>query len=274
MKSKPSKIGVLLLLSILVISLPQMMNLNVAKASNAAVTYCPNYLEEEDGENDRSIEVCDAIDSYLTNSGDFNDCYYYTWDDVTRNWIGFVADGLEDYYDYVAVFFKGHDTPWSCGSVTHYGIHDYNGARAEDSLIICGNTTQGEHDFVFLWACGTAQWHPGGYCWSCGGGLGHVFSWTHDSTTSQSGYLYPDTDDEVFLGWTWSSTNFVTPTNYNGKDVGYFAIRFYYHLMQENDSVIDALNDAASDAYGDATFTECPLWGSLYVYGNGNQGLP
>lgn len=55
MKSKPSKIGVLLLLSILVISLPQMMNLNVAKASNAAVTYCPNYLEEEDGENDRSI---------------------------------------------------------------------------------------------------------------------------------------------------------------------------------------------------------------------------
>lgn len=219
---------------------------------------------------------------YMNNYGSFDYLYNCQGASVTRDQIGSNADYCEDTYSYATVFFKDHDVPWSCGYNTHYKILDSNSEGAEDSLIIFGNTTANEHDFVFLWACGTAQ-IKGGDC-SCGYGRGMPYCWLHDNTLADFGHNETtDSDTEVFLGFINWSLDFTTETGYDSCNYGEFAVRFYGYLLENNYTVKEALNAASDDTLGAQYFGDTDLCNgidiggltsSLRVYGNGDLGLP
>jgi hypothetical protein len=255
---------------------------DVAKGANACEVYYPAYLDSMP-EITRSGQVCSAIYDYFKYYGFFQYWQYWKYDDVTRALMGSQTLALGYYYNFVALFFKGHDVPWGCGS--HYALLGYNGEYIQDAYIYT-KTIYGKHDFVFLWACGTAHSYPSWYCSNCQAWTGHCYCWTRKNNLALDGYTETgDNSPEVFLGWHWGSPDFLhTYGCKEGYDYGSFAASIFKYLLQQNENVKDALDHASRDV-----FTNCPsflfspprngiwLYGNmsyLRVYGNGDVRLP
>ena len=277
-------IEILCLLLSLYITTIGAVGVQKVEAENIRVVYCPTL--EFDGlnasENNWSLDACEEIYDYLITYGDFSGGVYCVDTAVTRNNVGFYADYCEDYYDYTAVFFKGHGGISQCQNWQyHYNLIDtYNGS-INDTVIISGNTTQNEHDFVFLWACRTSDIR-GSDC-ACGYARGMPYAWTHDSDLAPDGYHSPDTDDEVFLGFVNGSPDFTRSTGYDNYYYRDFAVAFYKYLLRDGESVNDALDSASQETIGYSSFSVTELDDGYYVqgvlsrmriYGNGNLGLP
>ncbi|MCW4008129.1 MAG: hypothetical protein NWF09_05520 [Candidatus Bathyarchaeota archaeon] len=132
------------------------IEIHAANGANASEVYYPAYLDSIN-EITRSNQVCEAIHQYFGYYGYFTYWKFWKYSEVTRDRMGSQTLSLGYYYDLVALFFKGHDVPWGCGS--HYALLGYNGEYIQDAYIYT-KTIYGKHDFVFLWACGTAHSYP------------------------------------------------------------------------------------------------------------------
>lgn len=283
-KNTAINIGTAWLLFLLASATPQLVGITTVNANNATVVYTSFYYEMYENENDYSSDITYDIVLHMYYYMDYNyllNCYGSC---LTHNRVGSVADSCEDDHDYTAVFFKGHGQNTWCGTNLHYYLMDNDGDHITDYLI-WGNTSQSEHDFVFLWACKTA--HERGYwCNGCGKPYGMAYSWLWDSYQSPDGYDNPDSDDEVFLGWYMGSPGFTNSTGYSSYDYGNFAEKFYYYLLHDEQSVKEALDSASDDTLGENSFNDALIHADndgidvhgyttwLYVYGNGNKGLP
>ncbi|MEM3054163.1 MAG: hypothetical protein QXM52_00455 [Candidatus Bathyarchaeia archaeon] len=258
-----------------------MLEGGVVKGANACEVYYPGHLDSVN-EKSRSDQVCNAIYNYFRYYGFYQYWQYWKYSWVTRDLMGSQTLALGYYYSFVALFFKGHDVPWGCGS--HYALLGYNGEYIQDAYIYT-KTVYGSHDFVFLWACGTAHSYPSWYCSTDQAWTGHCYCWTRRNTLSLDGYTELwDYNPEVFLGWHWGSPNFVdTYGCKNGYDYGSFAASFFKYLLQQDKTVKEALDLASKEVFiGSPTFGNSPPrqgiwlyndWSYLKIYGNGDVKL-
>lgn len=283
----------LFVLSLLSLSIPQLVSIKAVNASNSHIIWVPNNETgyEPDFEESYSSAVCEVIQYSIENYGDFQLDLIFHNTSVTEYTYLWYTDYCETYYDYCAVFSKGHDTPWgACGR--HYELKDYYGNGVRDADI--SDETGSKHDFVFIWHCGTAHEYPRTRCYNttCDGYLeyrGHCYAWTHDNGLALDGYTETsDTGSEVFLGFINASYNFKTETDYSDFDYGGFAAYFYYYLVNLDYTVKNALNSASvqtlgcsfidSDLYKGIDVTVPPFegtfWSRLAIYGNGDLTLP
>lgn len=263
------------------------------KGDNASVTYLPNpppVLEDFDDVK----EVLDAINYYIDTYGDFDYSPNEQESDVTRTAVGNLAYYVETNYDYGTVFYKGHSSHYTCdngnGNV-HGFLMDYTGNESGNiqDAYIWTKTINNKHDFIFIWSCGQASidmydQFPGGYCSECSAGRGMNYAWEKITGMSDDGYDDPDTGNNVFLGYNWSSPNFDQETDHYSFNYGDFAEYFYKYLLQYDKTVIQALDSASWDTIGDWYFADTDLRQgmeglnnqitALKVFGNGNNGLP
>ncbi len=281
---KTALTGGMLCLLILFISMSsQTIFIKAVTADNATVVYTSEYLELYPDEHDRASEINYEIFMHMYNYGDFS--YLLNSYSPSSNTVGSVADSCEDNYDYTAVLYYGHGQNEWCGTNLHHYLMVSDTEKITDRFTLYGNTSQSEHDFVFLWACKTGN-QRGYWCSGCSKPYGFPYTWLYDSYQSSDGYDSPDTDDEVFLGWYMGSPGYTNSTGYSSFDYGHFIEKFYYYILSDNQSVIQALNSATDDTIGDDSFNVTDIhidndgidvhgyttW--LVVYGNGNKGLP
>jgi len=124
------------------------------------------------------------------------------------------------------------------------------------------------------------SWYDNGY-------VGMAYDFTHNNNMHTDGYQSPDTGSYVFLGFIWYSPEYKTLTGYGSNDYGSFVTIFYQYLLQYHYSVNSALNAASILTLGKSSFGIAPLhtgiqetsdmgtyWSYMYVYGNGNLGIP
>ncbi len=269
---------------------PEIFSTKIVNASNAEEIYVPHAAPETVTEAARSTTVTQDISNYFPGYPFYDYRQYFQSSSVTRSVMGSQASGLGYYYDFVTVFYKGHNVPWGCGS--HYRLLDYTAIGGVEDDYMFYNTLAGKHDFVFLWACATtlSYWGPSGtyYCSICNAYRGPCYCWQHNNQMSTDGYINPSTAyPEVFLGFNWTSADFSRhdANMISGKDYGSFADAFYQQLLQNGNSVHGALDVAARAVFiGCTSFSDCPLRSgilgdqgqasALQVYGNGNSGLP
>ena len=273
---------IVMIFSMICFLLAPVVVINSVEASNAEEIYYPAYYESIE-EITKTNSVLDSVWDDLRYHGYFHYNYYHQYSWVTRDRMGNYTYSLGYYYDYVALLFKGHNPPWGCGN--HHYLIDFYGDDIKDAYIY-NQTSYNKHDFVFLWACGTARFYPSWWCETCQAYTGMPYSWTRDNNMALDGYTETyDDDDETFLGWSWGSPNFVNAEGCKaGKSYGDFVELFYENLMQHNKNVKDALDSAAVAVFAGAiSFANSPPRTGVYiegdysylkVYGNGDQVLP
>ena len=292
MKRKAVIIGVLLLLSVLVASAPQLFGEKTVKALNAAVIYTPNYWvggvdygDELTYTSQCANTIMNLFSTYGYNYGWLYNCQnsYATASSYSSH-----TQYAESHYDKVAVFSKGHcvpfgadnRAPWGVGD--HFKLLDHYGNGVRDSYEIYPYT-QGKHRFVYLWHCGTAFSYPTSY--DGDGYTGMAYCWTRDNGMSLYGYS-SSSGTHVFIGFCNYSHQYRDPTGYGGHDYGYFVVRVFTYLLQYHYSVSTSLDRASQDAFGQSSFTGTALYYGEYignpsllsfmcVYGNGRGlGVP
>ncbi|MEM3704289.1 MAG: hypothetical protein QXX79_07740 [Candidatus Bathyarchaeia archaeon] len=107
----------LAVLLVLVFISVTMLEVGVVKGANACEVYYPGHLDSVN-EKSRSDQVCNAIYDYFRYYGFYQYWQYWKYSWVTRSLMGSQTLALGYCYSFVALFFKGHDVPWGCGS--HY----------------------------------------------------------------------------------------------------------------------------------------------------------
>lgn len=249
----------------------------------------------EQNESNRVENVLYSIETNFNNHG-YENVSNFFGAETQRDPFYNSVDYCESNYDFTTVFYKGdayymnlthphnhtllYDDDGPIGNFTDW-IFDYD---IYDKLSSC------THDFVFLWACGTANWIGGfteDYSW------GMAASWFNTTDLSEDGYDDPDPGFNVFIGFENFSKPFLEPTNYSSFDYGNFASYFYYYALVYNqtaggrNSINDALNFAALDTMGKSfsqtilyggytyTHTDNSTWQSrMRIFGNGNITIP
>jgi len=215
------------------------------------------------------------------------------------------TDSTERYYDYSAVFYKGHI--WLFGSwcdhdpgcsLEHFGIWNDDGTQGiadydiDDEVIEVINANgkfAGTHDFVFIWACGHGnESRVGVFNEAHSSGL--LASWMHinPSTLSSDGYASPDYSDHVFIGFEWLSIWYMTPATNPIYNYGHWAYLFYYYALQGY-TIKEALDLASSFTHYGSNYDNCQLdngfpawnpinqtwdWSRMRVWGDGTHRLP
>jgi hypothetical protein len=216
------------------------------------------------------------------------------------------TDTTERYYDYSAVFYKGHI--WIFGNncdhpdcpLMHWGLWNDDGTQGiadydiDDEVIEVMdalNKFAGTHDFVFIWACSHGSNEKVGV-FNEDHSSGLLSSWMHidPNTLSNNGYLYPDYSDHVFISFEWLSIWYMTPTPAESGtwNYGHWAYLFYYYALQGY-SINAALDQASRDTHDGSSFVQCQLYNGYWqwnpinstwdlnrmrVWGDGNHKLP
>jgi len=173
MKLKTTKIGALLLLSLLVLALSSSIFIENAKADEYgwAVFNPNNKVQYVDSENEATYtdEICDYIAEFL--DGFYMSNYGYTYHGsedypVHPSDYCWALEMLQDYCDKVTFFTKGHCTPWGYNGnhrqllCTLLNDDPDNEEQARDSMEIWPHTGYFKNRFSFIWHCGTAEMYP------------------------------------------------------------------------------------------------------------------
>lgn len=189
-------------------------------------------MDAPTGECDLSGAVSSYIYTLFYNTGKYSYLANSWGTDTEPSTVYSTTDSTERYYDYSAVFYKGHiwqfGTDNECGVpgcvLFHYGIWDDDGEEADmiadfgihaevNEVITADNKFAGTHDFVFIWACGHgANDRVGVVNGTHRSGL--LTSWMHLSpfvTIGSDGYHSPDGSDHVFISFEWLSIWYMTP---------------------------------------------------------------
>jgi hypothetical protein len=262
------------------------------------------------GEDTLSDAVSDYIHGLFCNTG----VYSYladSWGDNTEpSTVYATTDTCERYYDYSAVFYKGHIWQWTANNpddcdypncnLVHYGVFNDNGEQAiadyniEDEVKEVLDETDkfaGTHDFVFIWACGHSDYALGIYDEDHSSGL--LASWmgidpaSLDSDAYSSNVGTTNHNDHVFISFDWVSIEY-SATAYGSYNYGHWAYLFYDYLLQGY-TVNEALDLATEDTHNNLSYGSCALhtgfdaWNPIdqcmdtsymHVMGDGDHKIP
>jgi len=269
---------------------PQLMGIKAVNATDRASLQWGTRYQMSQSEQDASYGACVAIRAYFYGTGQYNYLEnYYGSETQQATVLGNVSE-CEDNYDYATVFYKGH----CCYSSTchkHYYLYDNDGGGATDRIWDFGvgyRTSNGEHDFVFIWACGPAN-EIGGISGSPPHTWGFPASWMGTTSLNGNGYEeeYPyDYGPNCYIGFKNYSKPFTESTGYGGWSYRYWCTYFYLYCLRDGYSIKEAL-DAASQTTINDEFSDTDLyqgyeiyqfgiwWDSkMWVYGNGDIELP
>ncbi len=176
---------------------------------------------------------------------------------------------LNNNFDEVAFFSKGHRGLWPENIYSHMSLLDHLGYGTTDSNDIYPYTSD-KFRFVFLWHCETAELYPSvedeyGY-------PGMTYCFTHDNTMTE---YHRDTGWIVFLGWENGSPNFWSyiPEQYPWNNYQYCHwVYYFFEMLGSGNSVWNALEYASFNVY-DMDFTCTPLYYWLMGWGDMDRGL-
>lgn len=243
-----------------VLSITQLYAIGAVQAFNAVTIYCPNkWVDGIDYSNEReySSAICNAISNlfyWYGNNYAIRITRHNT--DVTASAYSNDAQYAQTYAYQVAVFSKGHCTPWDPGQY-HRQLLVIDGNNARDSQHIYPYTSQGKHRFVFLWHCGTAMSYPSQY--DQYGWQGMPYCWTRNNNMAIQGYT-SGSGSHVFIGFHYWSHQFLDPTNYGGFNYGDYCWYIFWNLLYYDLPVSAALDLAAQQAFGQPSHTSTPMW--------------
>ncbi|MBE3116148.1 hypothetical protein IMZ68_03010 [Candidatus Bathyarchaeota archaeon] len=290
MKLKTTIIGVLLILNILFVLVPQLIGMNTAEATDrASLQWGTRYYMSQD-EQDASYGACVAIKAYFDYYGGYNYVSNYYGINTQQAAVLGNISLCESNYDYATVFYKGHagTSNFGCGYTHHY-IHDNEGGDYQNGIWDFGvgyYTANGKHDFVFLWACGVAN-EEGGTC-GTHGWWGFPASWLHTTNLADNGYTETtDNGPNCYIGFINYSKPFTEWTGYSAYYYRYWCTYFYLHCLRDGLSIKDALDAASLTTMNIESFDDTVLyngywfywdgvnyWSKMWVYGNGDIQLP
>lgn len=233
--------------------------------SSGCASFCPSYYVEEmdpSGE----LELAETLTEYIAYflNVQYDDSYLFTNDVVTVSYYMGVIDDLDDSYDDVGFFSKGHRGRWPDDPWPHISLYDHYGDQVRDSEEIYPYSSQKFH-FVFLWHCETSELYPSEedeYGW-----VGMPYCFTHNNNMAKYGRYM---GYHVFLGWENASPPVIDyvqeQSPWNEWQYAHWAYLFFYNLS-EGGSVLDALDYASYEIYSNG-FTCTPLYyDKLVVWG-------
>ena len=282
------KIGSVCLLFSLIFSTPLLFGIKLTKATKASLIWgtTDNMTEAEIT---ASSGACGAINAYFDYNADYDLLgNYYGSETQQSTTLGNVSL-VEDDYDYGTVFYKGHTFFATLHGHKHDFLYDDDGGSSTDRIYDFGvgyRTSNGEHDFVFIWSCNTAD-YIGDVSGSPPHTWGFAASWMGTESLNENGY--EETSDygpNAYIGFQNVSKPMVESTGYNGWSYRYWATYFYLYLLRDGMDIKEAL-DAASEITIGSEFGDTDLytgyevyeygewWDSkMGVYGNGDITLP
>ncbi len=264
-------------------------------------------MDAPTGECDLSGSVSAYIYTLFYNTGKYGYLANSWGASTQQSTVYATTDSTERYYDYSAVFYKGH--VWQFGSncdhdpgcsLQHFGVWNDDGTLAlmiadydiDDEVIEVKNAIgkfAGTHDFVFIWACGLGnESRVGVFNEAHSSGL--LAAWMHitPNTLSSDGYAIPDYSDHVFISFSWLSIWYKTPATNPTYNYGHWAYLFYYYALQGY-TIHDALDQASRDTHNNLNYDNCQLdngftawnpvdhtWDQsrMRVWGDGSHRLP
>lgn len=306
--------GVLFLLFVFFTSI--ISSVKTVKAGKAATIWYSSYLfdwaeQYWPGETSEATSVHAYIYYLFDTYCDYEFLGNYYGGAASKNTILNTISMVNNNYDYGAVWHYGHGTTYTIYGVykswfsprpyyipvTHYRYWDSFGESVFDYEIY-PRTGLGAHKFVFMWTCGSAQeigyydanWQNWFGYYIGTGAVGLPFAWLHTNSLSSDGYANPGSTPCCFIGF-YNSVRPLSVIAANGKTYGAFVKAFYRYALQEGKTIKQALDEAASEVWGNGyTFTNTDLyygywqwvpppknmtvWSQMRVYGNANNIIP
>ena len=292
--------AILAVLTLLVFSALQLVNVRAVKASGEAAAVFRStgglWWFEQNGwpnEDDVSLDVALRVHGLFPLSV-YELCNYYNDGMVTKDIILTLIEDAGD-FDYATFFIFANGVnctfydviyyvvggiygyPVYYIPVTHYQFYDTYDAPIRDFEI--GEITRRQYEgstihFVFLWTCVQANeigsyhysywiYYPY-YFYQGSGAAGMPFAWTFRSYTQMSsdGYASPDSGSYCFIGF----EGFGIPLSEDipgsgGQNYGDFVKQFYYYALREGCSINQALDAASANILGEGkTFQNTELY--------------
>jgi hypothetical protein len=256
----------LLLLSLLALSTPQLIGIKTAKASETSMIW--GSMEGQPYEETiAAADVCNYIeDKFQTYMG-------YNWVNekygggTTKSYVESCTIMCNSYFDNSVVFYTGHGWPeHPIDGQYHYHVYPNVSRYWEDGIqdvSIQQRTTEETHYFVFLWAC--FQGNEIGY-YDETGAVGMPYAWTQQDDLNLDGYHNNDGTPHCFIGFKHTSP----PLHYDAGglydyEYGNFVKYFYYHATYHHSTIHKALNDASLWVWG-KDFDKSVLWNKFWWY--------
>jgi hypothetical protein len=259
-----------------------------ANAANyGAGVFCPNNWQPApfpngagDTLNELNItqQTCQLIYNYLNSYYD-GTCYYYYGSlnpnqsprnpAVTANTYNSTLRTLEQNNNKVAIFSKGHCTPWGNGN--HYRLMGTENTEAATDNDIFLATNLAKTKFDFIWHCGTTLSYPVAFPYQDAYGyIGLPLAFTHQTSMTK----YGTSGSAVYLGWVYQSPQFENPIPQNTAwQFANFAEKVYWFMHKNPTWSLDYTLNYLSNAIYGTNFQYCPLYNSLVVWGNMNMVL-
>lgn len=265
----------IVLISLILLLTMSVLSSNLVSASVGAANFLPNNFQSLVDTHQELVIAEDTAEYITTMLANYNSpygCYYSYGESCTVSSYCTILSSLKNNYDQAIVFSKGHrgypyydDVP---RNVNHISLLDNDTNHLRDDEEIFSNTDT-ENKFTFIWHCETAVNYTTGIVpMDTYGPYGQPYCWTHNQWLNK----YGSTGNQVYLGWTGGSPQYVTTASgaWNYAHVAYY----FWYYMCDGDTVDQALNHVASTIYGTGDFDNTVLKNWLIVWGNMNLGLP
>ena len=225
-------------------------------------------------------ETSSQLSSYIHNCSLLSSYTAHNWhgSDTTRDNIYTAASGAGAGFS--ITYFYGH------GAIDYWQIppfwvdpHWYVCASDGSKVYDCDIYPHSEPKnvkFAFLWSCHLGDTIGGSHLFT--GPYGMPNAWLHTTDLSNDGYDDPDGQSSTFIGFK-DSGPYLTKKLGEYPYAGYHFVAYFYQCaMQSGNTIIDALDYAAYEVWGVASFSQCLLYngwgyGQMVVYGDGSAGI-
>jgi hypothetical protein len=255
--------------------------LQVFPVCNGRSSFSLGSMYEFDEEEEQPLDA--AVSLFIATLATFRG-----WENVS-DWYGeetttintcIAAGGDGD--NYAITFYFGHGfCSWYVNGY-HYYMWDNDGDPVYDFLIY-QSTSARATKFAFLWSCYQAYERGGFYNGETTGygPYGMPLAWLHTANLSEYGYNGPDGGGYAFIGWKNDGPQLHNATE-GVQQAGYkFLLYFYCSALYYQNTLAEALDDAADavwgyDYFGESPYNpyDAPVWPDMMVYGDGNLTLP
>lgn len=170
---------------------PQLIGIkSVAKASEGSIMWGTTIWMTQD-EIDRADAASWNIYYFFQSSGAYE--YLFDWYGSPTQYVHVYnnVSWCETYFSFNAIYYYGHCFIYD-EEHRHYYLYDneQNGNGHIDDFRVHENMTNGYPDFIFLWACDTAD--EVGQIYYDGHARGMAASWTMNDDLEENGYDNPD----------------------------------------------------------------------------------
>jgi hypothetical protein len=214
-----------------------------------------------------SKQVCEEIFDVVLDSNEFSYCKNFWGSGTQPDQVYGNVSYCEENYNFTAVFYKGHSIGGYCDLKTcnlgeHWALYADEGYEKEYIMdyLIHERLSSGTHDFVFLWTCGYGSESRVGKIDENGHSVGMMASWMNVTDLSADGYAESDSSKHCYISFDNYSIWFTNKTGYGNFCYSNFASLFFEYAMIDGWTINDALDAAAEETHGQASFGDCQLY--------------